>query len=77
MVVVEEAPIAFDEEAMTEQPIVELPKVFDEEAMSEELMIEASRMSDAGLTAEDLAAWLPPGLPPELEFEAFSIFATE
>jgi hypothetical protein len=36
----------------------------------EELMVQDSRWNDAGLTPEDLAEWLPPGLPAAIACDA-------
>ena len=48
----------------------------------DEYLIEECEWNDAGfapedmvgLTPEDMVEWLPPGLPAELECEAFSVF---
>jgi hypothetical protein len=47
--------------------VIEMPielSARDEAALLEKLTVQDARWDGAGLTVEDLAAWLPPGFPP-------------
>ena len=46
------------------------PSSLGDSRIVDELMAQESRWNDAGLTAEDLAEWLAPGLPAVLECDA-------